>query len=404
MQLEQILQSHGLTGNGTSGGSNVDLGFVASSTNIFNKANIVIGKEVYGDGSFQTNADSAHTGFVEIPSSNNGSIYISGLTAYVNGVSRYLWFYNSSKLTIGTAERIPIDLTEELFIIPDGAKYLAFSIYQRKTSAETVDLNHIQVELSTTKTEYSEYSTSINTINGKTLVSSNMPIVLPKTTGKNFLVFGDSLTETATVSDDGTTYVEDVRSNWPTFSKVALRIGQMWNYAASGARYKDAVELTVRQKLSQQITTAIANNRPADIIVIACGTTDGVYSLGDYSIAMGKTNLTDLDRTVLYEAIRWAFWTLRLNYPNAICFVLTPIQRASTEQPVDLIEAITLMAKRYNFVIIDALNESNIIRDFETVGVAGRDLYDGLHPSVSGQLKMSKLVNSAILNYLNDAN
>lgn len=381
-----------------------ELGFIVSSTNIFNKTNIVIGEEVYSNGTFSAESKSAHTGYVEIPSLNNGSVYISGLTAYASGIGRYVWFYDSDKLTIGTSERIPIDSTEELFIIPDEAKYLAFSIYQRKTSAEIVDLSNIQVELSVKKSAYTEYKTSIITLNGYTLTTNSTMTTPPKTKGKNLLVFGDSISETATVSDDGSTYTEGLRSNWPAFSRVSLQIGQMWNYAKSGAKYKDWETQTARQKISHQITTAIANNRPADLIVIAAGTNDNNDIMGNYATAMSKSTLNDLDRTNLYEALRWAFWTLHLNYPNAICFVVLPIQRALREQPVELITAITMMAKRYNFIIIDALSESGIVREFEIIDAAGRDLYDGLHPNSSGQLKMSELINSAILNYLNNAN
>ena len=74
-----------------------------------------------------------------------------------------------------------------------------------------------------------------------------------------------------------------------------------------------------------------------------------------------------------------------------------PIQRASGEQPTAMIEAIKKMANRYNFIIIDATNESGIIREFETSGASGRYLADGLHPNTDGSIKIAKLYSNVIL-------
>ena len=181
---------------------------------------------------------------------------------------------------------------------------------------------------------------------------------------------GDSITRTDSVTLDGSVHTT-AQTNWPTYLNRSLDISEMWNCAEYGSCFKDIDTEIPRQRISVQINTAIANNRPADIIIVAMGTNDGSSSLGDYDTSMAKTSLELLDRTILYEAIRWAFWTLRTHYPNAICFASTPIQRASKEQPVELIEAITKMANRYNFIIIDALNESGIVREFEVSGAEG---------------------------------
>lgn len=217
------------------------------------------------------------------------------------------------------------------------------------------------------------------------------------TRGKTALFFGDSITETATISDDGTEYVEGTRKNWPTYAKNVLELGSMTNFAKSGAAYKDRDGVLEQQKISVQINSALSNNLPADIVVISAGANDGSSRIGSYETAMSKTTLEDLDRSILYEAIRWAMWKLRTAYPDAVCFAATPIQRADREPIESVTEAITKMAHRYNFIVIPAQDESGIIRENEVWEAEGHDLIDGLHPNENGQKKMANLYSRYIL-------
>lgn len=375
----------------------------AISKNLFNKLSVINGSQVYSDGRILSDATGIITEYINVEGLSN--LYVSGLTPYTSSVSnRYGYFYDATKTKLGSAITISVTDTEASIQVPSGAVYFAMSICQLRTGSETINLNIIQIESGVLKTTYTSYEDGIYKLNGSKLYTSGNFANTLKTEGKNFLIFGDSITATATVSDDGATYTEGTTTNWATYSKIALKMGQMWNYAMSGAAYRDRDGVLVRQKISHQITTAIANNRPADIIVISCGTNDANINLGDYATAMSKATLNDLDRTKLYEAIRWAFWTLRQNYPNAICFVATPIQRADREPLTDLSNAIKQMANRYNFIVIDAEYESGIVRDFEVPSGAGRHLIDGLHPNANTKISMSKLYNRVILNALNDGN
>lgn len=266
------------------------------------------------------------------------------------------------------------------------------------------DVTHIRVVLS-----YSDQAkvTDISDLVGRFEFSrttigtgENNPTEDMPTKNKKLLIFGDSITETATVSDDGATYTEGTRTNWATYAKEELQVAEMWNYARSGAKWRDFTTDDVRQKISHQIQTAIDNNRPADIIVISAGTNDNNSGVTDtYETAMAK-EISELDRTVFSEAVRWGMYTLRNAYPDAICFVATPIQRAAREIDSDLIQAIVTMAKRYNFIVIPAHDESGIVRDFEVKSGEGRDLIDGLHPNDNGKKKMSNLYCSYILRYV----
>jgi len=229
-----------------------------------------------------------------------------------------------------------------------------------------------------------------------------------RTRGKNMLLFGDSITMTATTSDDGTVYVESARSNWPTFAKSILEIGRFRNYAFSGASFVDHVPTdgNYRRLFSNQITNAINyrdnenNPFPADIIVVALGTNDANLSrqLGSYATAMSKTTLNALDKTLVYEAARYGFWKIRDYWPNAVCYACTPLQKAAYEPKLDYSKAIKEMANRYNFIIIDVENESGIIRDFEVSGADGRFLTDGTHPNVNGQKLQANLISRVIGN------
>lgn len=372
-------------------------GNIESRINLFDKTAMITNKEVYYDGSIRTQAASAVTEYIPV---NGDDLYVSGLFVYT-GLQRYCYFYDADKLPIGSLIFMTTDLTEKHFTIPRGAIYFVMSLYQRKTGDETVNLDSVRIELNVVNSISMPDSHSVSAINAKE--NNIVPAILSrkKTDGMTGLFFGDSITETASVSDDGATYTEGTRKNWPTYAKTILGLGSMWNYAKSGGNFKDLASLQPRQKLSVQITTAIANRRPADIIVIAMGANSGDTDIGDYTIAMSKSTLSDLDRTKSIEAMRWAFWTLRKAYPNAICFAATPIARASSEAPKGLIEAIYAMGARYNFIVIPAHSESGIVREFEVTGRSGRDLYDGLHPNESGQRKMANLFSRVILNSLN---
>lgn len=370
--------------------------------NLFDKDAVIEGKQVLAGGNIVNYANSAITPYIDVEGLT--TLYFSGLPTYTSTVgNRYGKFYDASKSPVGADVLIPTSATTGSASVPSGAKYFVLSIYQLKTSSEVVDYGIIQIESGGIQTPYVAYQAGVYEIEGKKIIGSN-PVKVPlKTKGKSLLLFGDSITHTANVSDDGASYTEGALTNWPTYSKATLEVGQMWNYAFGGAAYRDRDGVLFKQKISNQITAAINNNRPGDIIVAAAGTNDQGINMGSYATAMSKTTRESLDRTLFYEAVRWAFWTIRLNYPNAICFASTPVQRAAYEPIPALSNAIKEMARRYNFIVIDAEFESGIVRDFEVANGAGRYLTDGLHPNYDGKILLSKLFNREILNAVNNA-
>lgn len=213
---------------------------------------------------------------------------------------------------------------------------------------------------------------------------------------KNILLFGDSITETSNVEAgiyDSLAY----RQNWLLYAFAMLEIQSFRNFARSGASYREYSGQLDWQKISHQVDVAISTGFTPDIVVIACGTNDGISNLGDYDTAMSK-NIVDLDMSLTAEALRKNLYNISQAYPNAKLFSCLPLQRAdvetSTRQP--LLDLIRKMSGRYGFTVIDCHNETGIVKDFEVWGSSGRDLYDGLHPKTSGQIKQAKLISAKI--------
>jgi lysophospholipase L1-like esterase len=355
--------------------------FIKSETNLFDINSISDGEYYNTSGALQSSSTYSNSGFISV---EPGEKYQTNVQSIFGDIC----FWDSNHQPISGSGISAGSWSGEINIPNnDAITYLTFPY---KTGVENLNLLMV-VKGDTLPSAYIAY--------GGKKVSFVDPIDIPtymKTEGKALLCFGDSVTETATVSDDGTSYVEGTRSNWPKFVKDDLKFGQMWNYAKSGAGYRDNTGSEYRQHIANQITEAISNNKPADIIVVSCGTNDADTSLGDYSTAMSKATLNDLDRTLLYEAIRYAFWKLRTQYPNAKCYAATPLQRESREPLLNLDDAIIRMANRYNFIVINNEFESGITREN-----AGLFLVDGLHPNVTGQQMMAKLFGRVIINTYN---
>lgn len=371
--------------------------------NKFNKDAAITGKEVYADGTFATESASAISDYIPVHGASH--IYIKNLPTYsVYGMgNRYAFFYDSSKNPVGSLVYMEIDSPTFSVAVPNNAYYFVFSIYQRVNPADLpIDFSSVMFTLEPTDMPFEPYTEYIVGIDGYKIPTGSGVGSLGAS-GLKVVIFGDSITETASMNDDGSNYVEGTRHNWPEFANEYLSWGSFKNYAQTGARYKDNPAALYRQSVSNQIALALAdsNNDDADIIIISLGTNDGTNNLGSYEMAMSKSTRGALDRSNLYEALRYAYWTLRDKYKNAVCFAAIPIQRADIEPPTALYEAIEKMAHRYDFIVIDGAYQSGIVRENNTWGAAGNDLEDGLHPNTVGQIKMAKLYSDVILrNYL----
>ena len=373
---------------------------VVPGRNLFNKDAVRVGYEVYADGLIKKQDSSAVSNYCVIPSGAK-VLYLYGLPTYDGGElgNRFSYFYDEEMLPIGNYPwYIARDKDFVEINIPNGAKYFVFSVYQR--CPEYALLDYSEVMATTIKgAVFEPYKEAIGSIGGKELAVWNRTADT-WATGKTLLIFGDSITETAKVSDDGTEYTEGFRTNWPEYAKGIIGVEKMWNFAKSGGHLKDDPGLEHRQWISNQIRAAINNVASADIVVLSAGTNDSNGKVGTYDEAMAAKTLEELDRTKLYSAIRWAMWTIRATYPEAVCFVATPIQRADRETDAAVVNAIVEMAKRYNFVIIDANTECGIIRENEVWQAEGLYLYDGLHPNKKGAQRMAAYYSAEILHHI----
>ena len=368
--------------------------------NKFDKNAVVIGKEVYGNGTLNDNSNSASSDFIYVYGKQY--VYLKNLPTYASAGMDYriTCFYNEDKTLIGNTSNIPKGDSSATISIPNNAYYFRFSVYQRVLN-ETLPLDYSNVMVTTeaTDVDFEPYTEYVSQVKDYKIPIDNIGL---NVSGLKVVIFGDSITETASMNDDGTNYVEGYRHNWVEYANDYMKWGSFKNYAKSGAAYEDRGSgYEYRQKVSDQIALAMAdsNNDDADIIVFSLGTNDSTSNIGSYETAMSKATLSDLDQTKLYEALRYAFWSTRTKYKNAVCFVATPIQRADAEPSTELYDAIIKMGKRYDFIIIDGAFESGIVKENNVWEANGNDLYDGLHPNTTGQVKMGKLYASIMIKY-----
>lgn len=368
----------------------------SSSKNLFDKSAVLTGYEVYNDGRILAQATSITSPIIDVTGMSN--ITISGLVQNPELV-RYCVFKDSSG-TVLSVVQIATTAVQASFAVPANAVTFQFSIKQRSVSSP--DLNVIQVESGTNVTSYTAFIRGVSAINGIQIVARSSvgasSGLVSRAIGAKYLFFGDSITQTSDV-DNGDVISTTFRSNWPKFAKDILKMSGYKNYARSGASFIEVGgDQTDWQKIAFQIQTAINNAETPDIIVLACGTNDANINLGDYATAIGKT-VESLDRTNTAEAMRWALYKIRENFPNAVCFYCTQLQRADIEttERATANDLMVKLAKRYGFNIIDCMNESGIVKDYEVWQANGRYLSDGLHPNLAGQqLQANHICNQII--------
>ncbi|MDO7424626.1 SGNH/GDSL hydrolase family protein [Acinetobacter baumannii] len=373
--------------------SSVSLNDVAFGKNLFNKNTVILGYEMYNTGNLVAQANSITTAPIRVRGLS--LVTVSGLLQNPE-IERYGAFKDRSGAVLSIV-RIAKTSTQETIPVPINAETFQFSIKQRSTSSP--DLNVIQVESGSNATEYESYIKGFDSLNGVpvSVNGGNSEGRSSRAYGAKYLMFGDSITQTGDV-DNGDITGTTFRSNWPKFAKDQLSMSDYKNYARSGASFREYAGQLTWQKISHQVQTAIANAENPDIIVLACGTNDANINLGNYTTAMSKT-IAELDMSNTAEAMRWSLFKIKENFPNAVCFYCTQLQRADSEMEsrLDANNLMVKMAQRYGFNIIDCMTESGIVRDFEVDAEARRYLYDGLHPNVDGQKLQSNLIVSRIV-------
>lgn len=326
------------------------------------------------------------------------SLTVSGLTASSVAYRAYR-FLDKDKKWISNAPVLLNATSVTANSVPANAVYFQICL---KDGIDTwaLNLDTIQIESGTTATSYVAYvKGKLKALFGTELAgSSSSGGIVSRAFGAKYLFFGDSITQTSRVDDGIFDETTTPFPNWPTYAKDQLKMSAYRNYAKSGAAFREYGQTNLWQMMSHQVNTAITNGETPDIIITAMGTNDGLTNLGDYETAMSKATLEDLDRSKTLESARWAFWKIKTNFPNAVCFYANPLQRASADSTelAPLIDGLSKMALRYGFTLIDQHHECGIIRDLET-GSQHLYLADGLHPNTAGRILQANYIVSKVV-------
>lgn len=390
------------------------LGYDALGKNMLNPNTLLKGIEIYGTGELLSEPNSVTTELINV--AGQSTITLSGLQPNP-GISpnpelpRYYRFLDSNNVLI-TKAQIPVATASYTILVPSNAKWFQVSLLQRTSTI--LDTSVTQIEKGANATAYEAYKAGVAYINGFEIVkgagSSGGTSFTSRAFGAKGLWFGDSRVQTSNVEAGdftSTTYVP----NYPALVKSVLKLTDYKNYAKSGASFAETTGSQLPwQKISTQILTAIANAESPDFIVLDLGTNDMNWNranealdppkntMGTYEIAMSK-DIASLDMKITAEAMRWALYTIRNAFPNAVCFYATQTQRADTEPDYQNTsnDMMVKLAKRYGFTIVDGLYGLGIVKEFEVWGALGRFLRDGLHMSPAGMQLMCNFYTSQFI-------
>ncbi|VAX45444.1 GDSL-like Lipase/Acylhydrolase [Acinetobacter calcoaceticus] len=377
------------------------LGYDALAKNMLNSSTLLMGIEVYNDGSLLPQAQSVTTDLINVGGVQN--ITLSGLQPNPE-IPRYYRFLDENKVYISRGQ-VPNPNTTHTITIPSNAKYIQISLLQR--SATVLDTSSTQIEKGPTASAYEPYKAGVSSINGIELIKGSgtgSSSQVSRAYNRRVATLGDSITVTSDVDNqifDSHNWYE----NWVTYAFDQLKMADLRNTARSGAAFREYSGQLTWQVMSNQVNWLINSGYVPEIIVMACGTNDAGVNTGDFDTAMSKTSLTDLNRALTLEAMRWALWSLKLAFPNAVCFYCNPLQRADEETVArkNMNENLVKMAKRYCFNVIDQYSNSGIIKELEiwkqnpSDPDAGTFLRDGLHPNSAGKQLQSNYICSQII-------
>ena len=325
-------------------------------------------------------------------------------------------FYNADKtylsaLTINDGTSGTIDLSDVLY---ENAKYVRLSYYDYPNK------------------DFSGYAGKLYKNNSIVRNTEILSKLNGTDRGVNVLIFGDSITDCAsfTIVNDKTTaysmggtnsYVDGqghtiTYKMWAKIFEEYIPCAEIRNYACSGASYQDQTSPSnPRKDLSYQMTVAlndldnpngafVVDNFNPDVIIFALGTNDGqpddtpndayakiVTTASGFDI---DSTLSALDRTKFCEAVLWAYFTARKNFPYALILNVLPLQRMSDDNPTgDLHSYLQEISQRYGgAVCIDGTYESGIVKENNVKSGLGATLKDGLHPNEKGQNMLARLI------------
>lgn len=208
---------------------------------------------------------------------------------------------------------------------------------------------------------------------------------------------------------------------WPELLKSAMFCRQMRNYATGGATYRDQSSTTVLKSLSKQVELALndigntngifpQDDFDPDIVIFSLGGNDG-YVSDTAASAIAQMKYTSsgvfdaeatyaaLDRSKFCQAALYAFLKIKVAFPKAVCFCVTPMQWSGFNPNTEVLhDALCQLAHRTGILVIDATYESGVLKENEQ-GTGGVFLQSGMYPNKLGQNRLLSLIHSAIDRY-----
>ncbi|WP_462183792.1 GDSL-type esterase/lipase family protein [Acinetobacter baumannii] len=373
------------------------------SRNFFDKtAPLLMNRRITSSGVLEYHLNSVTTMPVYVKGLS--SMAVSGLTASSIAYRAYRFLDKDQKWI--SNDPILLNRTSQIIPVPENAVYFQLCL---KDGIDTwaLNLDTIQFESGTIVSPYESYIRgNLKSLYGADIARTTQSA--SKAYGASVAIVGDSISETSNV-DNGIVNQPTYRIQWPTTLFEKLTPVKFSNYAKSGASFKESGQTNQWQMISHQINMMIANQENPDIIIVAMGTNDmnpkenettpNFEKIGDYDTAMSKTTLASLDRTLSLEAARWAFWTIRKNFPNAVCFYANPLQRAlaTSEVLAPFVEGFSKLALRHGFNLIDQHHELGIVHELEKSIGNGQFLADGLHPNATGKVLQANYILSKVI-------
>lgn len=252
-------------------------------------------------------------------------------------------------------------------------------------------------------------------------VSTDMQVVMKQKsafTGKKILFLGDSITALNTSERGWVRYFNEIIQ--------PERFVNLSVYSARWCDYEDSVydgnpvfsgpDQNHNNVMGNQVEKLIRGKDKTsphykevtayadfDMILIACGTNDGVPS-GDMEGSFTSENemvaIEELDRRAFASAFRYSIEKLQQLYPAAKIYICTPIQGYITTRSYAQSKAkgdyLKLLAGRMSLEVIDTFC-CGICDIYEKKNANGRYLIDGLHPNAAGAKKIGVFNASAVI-------
>lgn len=322
---------------------------------------------------------------------------------------------NTSALYIGvgsTFTNFNMKVIYSLFPITDYEKNATLSL----TIPSSITLTKPETTITSSD---STIITANYMYDSKSYVDTNISLVDEKITnintllkiyqGKRFFFIGDSITH-LDITDRG----------WCKYFNAITLPSSYVNTSVNSATWRDNDNTSVydglplsngtgnNNTIGNQVQQIINNayTKP-DIIIIFAGTNDGNEILPDiesqFTVSGAIVPLTNVNRMTFAGSMRYAVETLRSLYPSTQIFICTPIQGVESMRTYATIKnkgnVIKDVASRLSIPVID-LQECGIYGINEVAGSTGIDLVDGLHPTISGAIKIGKYIARKVVDYL----